>query len=197
LTELVFTAYDVKTYLREALPALRAAIYRGDLSQAKDVLSLYDDTVYDEYELSRVLVENDYSWVFTEEAADPEAHDPEGTLVGLAYPLILAYHHPDVFRMKIGGSELAGLFPFVGSANSNASANGLAVQPGYREGLRAMWEIVGFLTPESTAALRQYSLEANRDSMQRPVGIIRLLERIASGLVPVVERGYGLVIERE
>src|SRR5215813_4427150 len=93
LTELVFTAYDVKSYLREALPALRAAIYRGDLSQAKDVLALYDDTVYDEYELARVLVENDYSWVFTEEAADPEALDPEGSLVGLAYPLILVYHH--------------------------------------------------------------------------------------------------------
>src|SRR5690242_14346625 len=90
LSELVFTAYDVKNYLREALPALRAAIYRGDLSQAKDVLLLHDDTVYDEYELSRVLVEADYSWVFTPEAADPEVHDPEGTLVGLAYPLILA-----------------------------------------------------------------------------------------------------------
>jgi len=199
LTELVFTAYDVKSYLREALPALRAAIYRGDLSKAKDVLALHDDTVYDEYELSRVLVENDYSWVFTEAAVDPEALDPEGTLVGLAYPLILAYHRPDIFRMKIGGSELPGLFPFVGSVLSSASAvgDGVTVQPGYREGLRAMWEIVGFLTPESTAALRQYSLESGRDSSQRSVATGRLLKRIANELKSVVDLGYGLVIERE
>jgi hypothetical protein len=193
LTELVFTAYDVRTYLREALPALRAAIYRGDLSQAKDVLTLYDDTVYDEYELSRVLVESDYSWVFTEEAADPESHDPEGTLVGLAYPLILAYHHPEIFRMKIGGSELSGLFPFVSRATPD---DGIAVQPGYREGLRAMWEIVGFLTPEATAALRQHSVEY-RSSPEQIALMARLLRRIGSGLAPVVERGYGLVIERE
>lgn len=199
MTELVFTAYDVKTYLREALPALRAAIYRGDLSQAKDVLALYDDTVYDEYELSRVLVENDYSWVFTEAAADPEECDPEGTLVGLAYPLILAYHHPDIFRVKLGGLELTSLFPFAGSIASDAPvpANGIAIQPGYREGLRAMWEIVGFLTPESTAALRQYCLEAGSNGTQRSLATQRLLERIGNGLTPVVERGYGLVVERE
>jgi len=199
LTELVFTAYDVKSYLREALPALRAAIYRGDMSHAKDVLALYDDTVYDEYELARVLVENDYSWVFTEEAADPEALDPEGTLIGLAYPLILAYHHPDIFRMKIGGSDLPGLFPFVGSVISTAanSDDSLTVQPGYREGLRAMWEIVGFLTPESTVALRQYSLENGQNPSRRPIAAARLLERIANELKPVIDLGYGLVIERE
>jgi hypothetical protein len=198
LTELVFTAYDVKTYLREAFPALRAAIYRGDLSQAKDVLALYDDTVYDEYELSRALVENDYSWVFTEAAADPEGRDPEGSLVGLAYPLILAFHHPDIFRVKLGGSELTSLFPFASSVISDAAvpANGVAIQPGYREGLRAMWEIVGFLTPESTAALRQYCLDPNHHAAQS-FATKRLLERMGSGLAPVVDLGYGLVIERE
>lgn len=83
MTELVLTAYDVQKYLQEALPALRAAIYRGDLSQAKDVLSLYDDTLYDEYDLSQELIEGDFSWVFTEHAADPDSMDPEGLLVGL------------------------------------------------------------------------------------------------------------------
>src|SRR5258708_33774322 len=81
LTELVFTAYDVKSYLREALPALRAAIYRGDLSKPKAGLALHDDTVYADYELSRVLVEVNYSWSLTDAAVVPEAFDLDGTWV--------------------------------------------------------------------------------------------------------------------
>src|SRR5258706_12469196 len=114
LSEVVLNAYDVQKYLREALPALRAAIYRGDLSQAKDVLTLYDDTVYDEYELSQVLVENDYSWVFSEDA-DPETADPEGPLVGGAYPLILAYHHSELFHVDLRNS---GLEPYLSQTDT-------------------------------------------------------------------------------
>ncbi|MEP7284136.1 MAG: hypothetical protein ABI947_00045 [Chloroflexota bacterium] len=192
MPEFVLTAYDIRSYLNEALPALRAGIYRGDLSQAKDVLTIYDETIYDEYELSRVLIEDNYSWVFTEEAANPELRDPEGTLVGLAYPLILVYHHPDVFRVRLGGSELNSAVPFIGMDSTGE----LSVQPGFREGLRAMWEIVGYLTPESTVALYEYCIKAVEKQSHTP-GMRRVLKQIADGLQPVIARGYGLVIERD
>jgi hypothetical protein len=195
LAELVLTAYDIQKYLREAFPALRAAIYRGDVSQAKDVLAIYDETVYGEWDLSQALVENDYSWIFTEKAADPETMDPEGTLVGLAYPLILAFHHPDLFRVRLGGSDLSKLFPFSnGGTSESTSTNGIVVYPGYREGLRAMWEITGFLTPQSTDALRAYCVEI---SSQRNDSAARLMGQMAAGLKAVVEHGYGLVVERD
>src|SRR5439155_17988031 len=63
LTELVFTAFDLQGYVQEALPALKAAVYRGDLSQAKDVLALHDEPLYEEYDISQVLLEEDYSWI--------------------------------------------------------------------------------------------------------------------------------------
>ncbi len=201
MAELSFTAYDVQAYLREALPALRAAIYRGDLSQAKDVLTLYDETIYGEYDLSLALVENDYSWVFTEAAADPEIHDPEGELIGLTYPLILAYHHVEIFHVIMGGSELDSLFPFVRnvvSSNGTTDEGVLAVQPGYREGLRALWEIVGYLTPAATVTLRQYCLDTIAEGApSRSSGVIRILSEFAKGLTQVTERGYGLVLERD
>ena len=201
MAELVLTAFDIQKYLREAFPALRAAIYRGDLSQAKDVLIIYDETVYGEWDLTQALIEDDYSWIFTEKAANPETMDPEGTLVGLAYPLILAFHHPDVFRVRLGGSDLARIFPFTngGSPDTTSSgwpglSGGIVVYPGYREGLRAMWEITGFLTPQSTEALRQYCLQI---SSQRTDSTARLLGQIAAGLKEVVDHGYGLVVERD
>lgn len=194
MAELVLTAYDIQKYLREAFPALRAAIYRGDLSQAKDVLAVYDETVYGEWDLSQALIESDYSWVFTEKAADPETMDPEGTLVGLAYPLILAFHHPDLFRARLGGSDLTKIFPFSNGGSTDVASGGVVVYPGYREGLRAMWEITGFLTPKSTQALRQYCLEI---SSQRTDGAARLMGQMATGLKEVVDRGFGLVVERD
>jgi hypothetical protein len=200
LTELVLTAYDVQQYLQEALPALRAAIYRGDLSQAKDVLSLYDDTLYDEYDLSQELIEGDYSWVFTEHAADPDSMDPEGLLVGLTYPLILVYHHPELFRMVLGGSELQNALPFLRHPTPPQPPDNpaMAVQPGFREGLRAMWEIVGFITPEGTKALQRYCASASQDTAPaRSPAVSRLLTQMAEGLKAVVERGFGLVLERD
>ncbi len=199
MSELVLTAYDIEKYLREALPALKAAIYRGDLSQAKDVLALYDDTMYDEYDLSHALVEDDYSWIFTPDAANAHENDPEGTLVGLTYPLILVYHHPDLFRLVIGGSELNNILPF--DANSiAASSNGSTawVEPGFREGLRAMWEIVGFLTPDETKALQEYCRTAGREkALKKSPWAVALIDRLANGLNSVIEQGYGLVIERD
>jgi hypothetical protein len=193
LSELALTAYDVQKYLREALPALRAAIYRGDLSQAKDVLTLYDDTVYDEYELSQALVENDYSWVFSEDASDPEAADPQGTLVGLVYPLILAYHHPELLHVGLRASGLEKILPL---NPQSANGNSLPIQPGFREGLRAMWEIIGFLTPEATVELRDYCRKII-DQRQNSDNVLRHLQQIIDDLGQVVALGYGLVIERE
>jgi hypothetical protein len=198
LTELVLTAYDIRMYLSEALPALRAAIYRSNLAAAKDVLALYDDTLYDEHDLYDALAEGDHSWIFTESAIDSERLDPDGRLVGLTYPLILTYHHPDLFRMIVGGSEfgaaaLADDKPQVDLPGLPGTQN--LIQPGFREGLRAMWEIVGYISPEDTAALRETALAAVRSSGAN--GISRLLERLAEGLKPVIEHGYGLVLERE
>ena len=196
LTELVITAYDIDTYLKEALPALRAAIYRGDLSQAKDVLLLYDDHLYGEYDLSQDLIDIDYSWIFTESAAEPETLDPEGALVGLTYPLILAYHRPELFRMVIGGSEMQRILPLNGVSGAEESA--VPIQPGFREGLRAMWEIVGFITPESTRALHEYCLTTGREkALARSESAARLLTQIADGLKAVVEQNLGLVVERD
>lgn len=201
MAELTFTAYDIQGYLREALPALRAAIYRGDLSQAKDVLTLYDETIYGEYDLSLTLVENDYSWIFTEASAAPEVHDPQGELIGLTYPLILAYHHADVFHAIIGGSEVETIFPFIRNVSAGigpAEEQSLAVQSGFREGLRALWEIVGYLTPAGTIALRQYCLDAIAEGAPpRSSGAKRTLSGFANGLNAVIERGYGLVLERD
>lgn len=200
MTELVLTAYDVQKYLQEALPALRAAIYRGDLSQAKDVLSLYDDTLYDEYDLSQELIEGDFSWVFTEHAADPDSMDPEGLLVGLTYPLILLYHHPELFRVVLGGSELQNVLPFLKypTPPQPVDAPAMAVQPGFREGLRAMWEIVGFITPEGTKVLQRYCAAASQENAPtRPAAVSRLLAQLADGLKAVAERDFGLVLERD
>jgi hypothetical protein len=198
LTELVLTAYDVQRYLREALPALRAAIYRGDVSQAKDVLALYDDALYDEDALSQALIGQDYSWVFTEDAVDAEVRDPRGTLVDLIYPLILVYQQPDLFQVEV--TELDGVIPiwhFL--ATGELDVPGVApVQPGFREGLRAMWEIVGFLTPEATQALWQYCATAGLDrARNRSEETARLVEDMAEGLQAVVEHGLGLIIERD
>lgn len=198
MTELVLTAYDVVHYLSEALPALKAAIYRGNLAPAKDVLSVYDDTLYDEWELSQVLVETDYSWLFTPKSARPEEMDPESTLVGLTYPLILAYHHPEVFRMVIGGSRATAALPLLKDSGSESATTmtpvAELVQPGFKEGLRGMWEITGYLTPEATEKLRQSCVEALSASTPETA---RLLARLAEGLQIVTERGFGLVIERE
>lgn len=195
MTELVLTAYDIDKYQHEALPALKAAIYRGDLSQAKDVLALYDDTIYDEYELSRVLVEGDYSWVFTEQAADPAGMDPEGTLVGLTYPLILLYHHPELFRAALGGSELITFLPLTNAPDSDSI---FKIQSGFREGLRAMWEIIGYLSPEATRALYAYCQTTGREkAVARSEGAARLLDRLASNLKSVVDHRMGLVVERD
>jgi hypothetical protein len=195
LTELVLTAYDEDKYQHEALPALKAAIYRGDLSQAKDVLALYDDTLYDEYDLSQILVEDDYSWVFTEQAADPESMDPEGSLVGLTYPLILLYHHPELLHATIGGSELITILPLTNAPDSDSI---FKIQPGFREGLRAMWEIIGYLPPAATCALYDYCRTIGREkTLAKSEGTARLLERIANNLKAVVDRGMGLVVERD
>jgi hypothetical protein len=191
LPEIVLTAYDIQHYLREGLPAMRAAIYRGNLSQAKDILILHDETIYGEYDLSQSLVEEDYSWAFTEEAEGPETLDPDGMLIGLTYPLILAYHHPELFHARLGGSELANTYPF-----SEMGANGLTIQPGFREGLRTMWEIIGYLTPEATVTLHTYCQKAleNRTTTD---GTFRVLTLLSNGLSDVIQKGYGLVIERD
>jgi hypothetical protein len=187
LSELILTAYDLRGYLAEAFPAIRAAIYRGNLSPARDLLALHDESIYDEYALSEALVETDYSWIFTSDAENADELDEESVLVGLTYPLILIYHQPDVFRMVIGGTALSDAIPMLG--------NGEIVQDGFREGLRAMWEITGVITPESVRALRDYCNAAIADparSMHAP-----LLERLSKGLTRVVDRGFGLVLERE
>ena len=188
MTELVFTAFDVQKYLQEALPALRAAIYRGDLSQTKDVLALYDEPLYDESDLTESLIEVDHSWIFTESAANPEAMDPAGDIVSLTYPLILLYHHPELFQIEVSKLEL----------DSVLDPSELAIQPGFREGLRAMWEIVGFVTPETTKAFQQYCSSTGRaKAAQRSEETVRVIEEMADGLRLVVERGLGLVVERE
>ncbi len=186
MTELVFTAFDVQKYLQEALPALRAAVYRGDLSQAKDVLALYDEALYDEYDLTQVLIEEDYSWIFSEAAANAEAMDPEGLLVGLTYPLILLYHHPELFQMEVGKLE----------QDRVIDPAQLPIQSGYREGLRAMWEIVGFVTPEATKSLQAYCSTTGHERAQSEE-INRMVAELADGLKLVVEQGLGLVLERE
>jgi hypothetical protein len=188
LTELVFTAFDVQKYLQEALPALRAAVYRGDLSQAKDVLALYDEALYGEYDLSEVLLEDDHSWIFTEVAADSEAMDPEGDLVGLTYPLILLYHRPELFQLEVGKAEFDRMF----------DAAQVSIQPGFREGLRAMWEIVGFIPPEGTRALQAYCSTTGRErAVQQSDETARMVAEMADGLKLVVEQGLGLVVERD
>jgi hypothetical protein len=206
LVELIFTAYDIQTYHREALPALKAAIYRANLAPARDVLALHDDTLYDEYELSQVLVDADYNWVFTVAAGDPEGMDPEGALVGLAYPLILLYHQPDVFRMTLGGPELDKILPFGEYLNRPApqdsdafiSESGLKIEPGFREGLRLMWEIVGYLTPDDVCALQIFCATTGRErALKRSEGAARVVSRLAESLKAVTDRGLGLVIERE
>ncbi len=198
MTELVLTAYDVQKYIQEALPALRAAIYRGDLSQVKDVLSLYDDALVDEDELSEILIEKDYSWVFTEEAAYPEVMDSQGTLVNLIYPLILVYAQPELFQMDIG--DLEGIFPirhFITTGEFDVP--GVAqIQPGFREGLRAMWEILGYLPPEGVAALQRYCITtAHEKALAQSEEAARLVDEMAEGLQAVVDRGLGLAFERD
>src|SRR6185295_13833329 len=132
------------------------------------------------------LIEDDHSWVFTEAAADSEAMDPQGSLVGLTYPLILLYHHPDLFQMEVGKREL----------DSVLDPSHLAIQPGYREGLRAMWEIVGFVMPEATKTLQEYcSTTGHEPSALRSEETTRLLIEMADGLKLVVEQGLGLVVE--
>ncbi len=198
MTELVLTAYDVQKYIQEALPALRAAIYRGDLSQVKDVLALYDDALYDEDELSEILIEKDYSWVFTEESAYPEVMDSPGALVNLIYPLILVYAQPDLFQMDIG--DLEGVFPIRHfMATGEFDIPDIApIQPGFREGLRAMWEILGYLRPESVAALQQYCFTtAHEKALAQSDEAVRAVDEIAEGLQAVVDRGLGLVFERD
>jgi len=191
-TKYSLTAYDVKSYLREALPAMRAAIYRADLSQAKDVLALYDENLYEEYDLSQILVDDDFSWVFTENATDPESNDPNGAIIGLTYPLILSYHHPEVFQVRLDTLEIHDILPVL-----NGGLSGMfAVQPGYKEGLRAMWEIVGFISPEDTASLRDYCWQAF-GARTRTDRITKVLKQIADGLEVPVKRGYGLVVERD
>ena len=208
MSELVFTAYDINTYLREALPALKAAIYRADLSKAKDVLAVYDDTLYDEWALNDMLVGEDYAWVFTDAALDSGERDPDGALMGLTYPLILAYHHPEVVRIVMGGSELDRIdkiLPFVHVEAYNpvqpvssvsVNTDRVVILPGFKEGLRTMWEIVGYISPEGTAALRDHCLSHSTAPYKIP-GTARLLERFAEGLRPAITLGYGLVIERE
>ncbi len=188
MTEFVLTAFDLGKYLQEALPALKAAIYRGDLSQVKDILSLYDDTLYGENNLSQTLIEDDYSWVFTEVATDLEKMDPQGALVDLMYPLILVYHHPELFQMEVESRELEGVLDL----------SVLSIQPGFREGLRAMWEITGFVSPEATRTLYDYCMTTRREkAAQRSEEAQRLTEEIEEGLRAVVERGMGLVVERD
>ncbi len=198
MTELVLTAYDVQKYIQEALPALRAAIYRGDLSQVKDVLVLYDDALVDEDELTDILIEKDYSWVFTDESAFPDVMDAQGTLVNLVYPLILAYAQPDLFQMDIG--DLEGVFPIRHfMATGEFDVPGVApIQPGYREGLRAMWEILGYVPPEAVAALQQYCITTAHDkALALSDEAAQLVDEIAEGLQAVVDRGLGLVFERD
>jgi hypothetical protein len=61
-----------------------------------------------------------------------------------------------------------------------------------------MWEIVGFVTPESTRALRDYCLTTGRErALVRSDGAARLLAQVADGLKAVVERNLGLVVERD
>ena len=197
MTELLLTAYDINGYLAEALPALKAAIYRGNLAPAKELLVQHDAAVYGEYDLMQLLGVDDLSWLFTEQVSQPERFDPDGALIGLTYPLILAYHRPETFRMIIGGSEFKDALPFLDDYQMGLpgipGTEGL-VQPGYNEGLRAMWEIVGYIGPRATAALREYCLSTVPDAS--PI-VGRLLTKLANGLIAVIQQGYGLVVERD
>jgi hypothetical protein len=61
-----------------------------------------------------------------------------------------------------------------------------------------MWEIVGFLTPEATRALWQYCATTGLDRARaRSEEAARFVQEMAEGLQAVVERGLGLIIERD
>ena len=199
MTQLVLTAYDLDRYLSEALAALKAAVFRSNLSPAKDVLATYNETLVDEWNLNDMLPDSDYRWIFTDECADIEHLDPEGDLVGLTYPLILLYHHPEVLRLNVPGAELDDALPF--PPNFDAGLPGLPgtdglIQTGYPEGLRTMWEIVGYITPADVRKVQQVCL--NVAATATGAGSwTRALSRMADGLNNVIQHGYGLVIERE
>jgi hypothetical protein len=196
---LILTAYDVDGYLNEALPALKAAIFRSNLSPAKDVLAIRNEILIGEWDLNEALSNEDYSWLLTEASMELEDRDPEGVIVGLTYPLILAYYQPDVFRLALESAELSAMLPF--PLDFTAGLPGLPgtegmVQPGFREGLRTMWEIVGFIMPEQTQLLHTQCVELSEQTPTRPLWT-RDAMRLAEGLSPVVEQRLGLVVERE
>ncbi len=113
-----------------------------------------------------------------------------------------------MLRIVIGGSELDKLdklmpfvrvVPFSNAPTSDvngADSDHVLILPGFREGLRTMWEIAGYISPEGTAILQDLCLQYSAGPNKAP-GVARLLERLAEGLKPAVALGYGLVIERE
>lgn len=199
LTQLVLTAYDIEAYMQEALPALKAAIYRCNLSPAKDLLATHDDMLVDEWHLNDILPGADHSWIFTDACVDVEAHDPAGDLINLTYPLILLYHHPDLCRLTVPGAEFDDTLPFpadFGTGLPGVPGSDGLIQPGYREGLRAMWEIVGFVGVEDTRRLQQVCAALAEHPSTQPL-MARGLARLAQSLTMVVQQGFGLVLERE
>ncbi|MBX3064642.1 MAG: hypothetical protein KF726_16795 [Anaerolineae bacterium] len=196
---LILTAFDIKSYLNEALPAMKAAIFRGNLSPAKDVLAIRNEALLGEWDLNDALANEDYSWLFTERSAQVEDHDPDGLIVGLTYPLILAYHQPDLLRLPLESAELNPALPF--PADFSTGIPGLPgtegiVQAGFQEGLRAMWEIVGYVSPEDTRALHTQCLTLAEQTPTRAAWT-RDAMKLTEGLNEVLRRGYGLVVERE
>lgn len=191
MSELVLTAYDIRGYLREAFPAMRAAIYRGDLSQAKDVLALYDETLYAEYDIAGALLDNDYSWVFTDEVTDPAELDPNGEIIGLTYPLILSYYKPEVCQISLSET----LFNLLLSTAYGHSSQVLRVEPGHREGLRAMWEVLGYLPPEAVGLLHEHCVRIKHEPSLHQVR--QKIEALCQHLPRVIHSTFGLIIERE
>jgi hypothetical protein len=196
---LTLTAYDLDAYVSEALPALKAAIFRSNLAPAKDVLALKNEALLNEWDLTDALANEDYSWLFTDACAEIESRDPDGLIVGLTYPLILAYQQPDVFRLTLEGGEVNPALPFptdfVAGLPGLPGTEGI-VEAGFREGLRAMWEIVGYIAPEQTKSLQLHCLDLAEQTPTRPLWS-RDAMRLAEGLKGVVERGLGVVVERE
>jgi hypothetical protein len=199
LTQLVLTAYDITAYLSEALPALKAAVYRSNLSPARDVLVAYNESLLNEWDLNDLLPDSDFRWIFTEECAQIDMLDPDGDLVGLTYPLIMLYHHPDVLRLPVPGGELDDALPFPNDFERGLpglpGSDGL-VEPGFTEGLRTMWEIVGYLSVERTRQLHRLCVETAHNTPLQTAWA-RAVAHLANALDGVVQRGYGLIVERE
>ena len=101
--------------------------------------------------------------------------------------------------MVLEGAEVPASLPFQADFFSGlpgmSGTNGL-IQAGFEEGLRAMWEIVGYISPANSQTLRDVCQQL-LDNAPARTPRTRMIERLAQGLNRVIQQGYGLVVERE